>query len=176
MHTQTIYRKLSVELSKEELAKRAQELAAKELEKDRVEEQKKAVGAPLGGLKLDIRRLSKVVDTGIEEQEVACDEIFDDDRFEVRIIRKDTGEKIHDRPYSSLERAEATQETLPFEVETTNGKKGKGQRTIFDAGVKVGPKDATPAPDDVEHNGQHLTKVKRGGAKKGKSRGKAARS
>lgn len=179
MPTQTIYRKLPVELSDEELAKRAAELAAKELEKDRVEEQKKAVGAPIAGLKLAIRRLSQVVDTGTEEQEVPCDEIFDDDRFEVRIVRKDTGVQLHERPYTSLEREELLdrkQETLPFvdgdEPEKKNGKK---QKTLFDAKpVKVGPKDATPAPDELEHRGQSLQKLKRG--KKVKAKKSEARA
>lgn len=181
METQTVYRKLPVKLSEEELAKMADELAAKELEKDREEAAKKAANASATGrinnLKERIAQLSKAVDSKEEEREIACDEIWDDDRFEVRIVRKDTGEKIHDRPYSSVERAEATQETLPFEVDLTNGKKGKGTRTLFDEKpVTVGPKDATPAPDELEHNGQKLQRVKRNGAKKGKGRGKAARS
>jgi hypothetical protein len=42
--------------------------------------------------------------------------------------------------------------------------------------VKVGPRDATPAPDELDHNGQHLKKVKRGakkGGRGGKRRGEA---
>ena len=180
MPTQTIYRKLPVELSDEELAKRAAELAAKELEKDRVEEQKKAVGAPIAGLKLAIRRLSQVVDTGTEEQEIPCDEVFDDDRFEVRIVRQDNGDELHRRPYTSIEREELLdrrQETLPFLPGDVPAKKnGKKQKTIFDENVKVGPKDATPAPDKLDHNGQSLTKVKRGKKAKGKAKKSEARA
>jgi hypothetical protein len=179
MPTQTIYRKLPVELSEEELAKRASELAAKELEKDRVEEQKKAVGAPIAGLKLAIRRLSQVVDTGVEEQEIPCDEIFDDDKMEVRLVRHDTGDEIHVRPYSSLEReamVDRRQEKLPFQSEGVKEAKQHAkqlrQKTIFDQEVTVGPRDATPAPDRVSHNGQELQKVKRGAKKVGKGKSK----
>jgi hypothetical protein len=188
MPTQTIYRRLPVELSDEEIAKRADELAAKELEKDREEASKKSANASATGrislLKERIKQLSEAIDAKTEEQEIACDEVFDDDRFEVRIVRKDTGEKLHDRPYTSLEREEALdrkQETLPF-VDGDGPKpvgKAKKPSTLFDAKpVKVGPKDATPAPDRVDHKGQSLTKVDRSKKKggKGKSKSKEARA
>lgn len=172
----TVYRTLPVTLSKDDIAKRAAELASKELEKTRIEEQKKAVGAPLAGLKLAIQRLSKTVDTGIEEQDVACDEIYDDDRFEKRVVRKDTGAEIERHPYTASERAECRQEPLPFEVEVEDlGKLGRGkknQKTLFDEKpVKVGPRDATPSPDRVDHKGQSLTKVDRS-KKNGRGKGK----
>ncbi len=162
MQTTTSYRTLPVKLSEAEVAKRADELAAKELQEEQVKAEKKnAVASFTGRLSLlreSIGKLSRAVDTRTEGQEVVCEEVWDDERFEVRTIRTDTEEVLHERPFTPSERQEAIdrkQETLPFELDPEEPHQANGK--------------AKAAPAEITHRGQTLTNTKT--AKKAKAKG-----
>jgi hypothetical protein len=128
-------------------------------------------------------------DVKYEDIEVRLEPI--DANYEMARFRADNGRKLGTRPMTEDEREEADKRKahlhknppLPFDkgVDKKRDSQGlreareyaKAQAASREGGVKVGPRDATPAPDELEHNGQKLTKVKRGGRGKGRKRGEA---
>lgn len=89
-----------------------------------------------------------------------------DEKFTMKVFRKDNDEVVHERPMDEDEKEDARKRIAHLR---------KNPKLPFD-NVKVGPRDATPAPDEIEHNGQNLKKIKRGGGKRGKGRRGEARA
>jgi hypothetical protein len=81
----------------------------------------------------------------------------DDEKYEITIYRLDDGRKVETRPMDEDEREEAQKRRAHLH---------KNPRLPF-SDVKVGARDATPAPKELEHNGQRLKLVPRGGGKRG---------
>lgn len=101
-------RVLDVKLTREEIEQRARELAGTVKEHDRVDTDRKAEAAA-AKLKIDelnaqIRKLSRSVELGTEQQEVACEWFADNRRMRMNLVRLDTMETISTRDMTKEER------------------------------------------------------------------------
>lgn len=98
----SISRWLPVALGSSELLDRARTMSQRCKEKDALEAEKAATtrdfGERLKKLGGEVARLSEVVSTGIENQNVECSELHSYRDRLVTITREDTGETVETRP------------------------------------------------------------------------------
>lgn len=101
-------RELRCDLTPAEQQQRAEELAAKLGELDRAEEEKKASAQAhskrITELRARVKELGRAVAARAEWRHIECEELVDRSRGEVRVTRKDTGEVIETRPWTSEDR------------------------------------------------------------------------
>lgn len=109
---------LPVELSPEDLAVKAKELATATVEVEKqelaIEEakgvwsaKKKAMEGYLSHLKGDANHLAEVVDTGVEEREVACSWLYALKEGAAFLVRDDTGVLVRGRHLEQSQRQES---------------------------------------------------------------------
>lgn len=103
-----VTRTLPVKLSEHELAQAAKEMGRLRRERHVMGAQMKQVQAQwkdrIAGLDARIADLAQQADEGVEDREVACEEIFDYRLGEVRVQRLDTHEALEVRPMTAAER------------------------------------------------------------------------
>lgn len=110
--------RLATQLTDNERNDRARNAAALLGRYSELEEQKKETVKELSDglkeLREEIDRNARAASTGIEEREVTCAEVPDNDRLVVAIVRSDTGETVRCRPMTDDEMRSARQRTLPL--------------------------------------------------------------
>lgn len=110
-------RRLPVAISDKTKIEYGKELAIGFERVDNLEEQRKATNAnfksQIEGIVVAMRPIRSALKTGVEYEDVECDEQIDLDNNEVAIIRCDTNEVIDTRPITDADR----QEGLPMDVE-----------------------------------------------------------
>ena len=116
MRTDHFIEELEVEITRNECRERGKELGRQHqlLREHKVKSQqvKSQLASEEKKLNAEIERLATIVHTGREVRAVTCQEIADDRRFEVSVIRMDTGATISTRPMSQGEREQCRQGNL----------------------------------------------------------------
>ena len=101
-------RKLPVKLTRDEYDAKAQELSARLTVLEEMEASLKSVSKTMKdsieGVKIEIKLLTKIVRTRIEDRDVECVEIRDEDRMVMHVVRCDTRDIVETRPMSASER------------------------------------------------------------------------
>ena len=110
-HPDDVMRDLPVQLTDPDLAVKAQELADVELKVDGLKEQAKALNKDKRAAEGHRLELARIVDTGVEERQVACRWIDDIDQNCKRLVRQDNHEVVDEQPME----AEDHQGNMKFE-------------------------------------------------------------
>jgi hypothetical protein len=101
-------RKLPVKLTRDEYDAKASELAAKLMLAEEMKASLKSVtknmNDQIAGVAKEIGTLTGIVRTRIEERDVECVEIRDEDRMVMHVVRCDTKDIVETRPMSAAER------------------------------------------------------------------------
>jgi hypothetical protein len=176
------YHRMAITLTDKEVAKLGLLHARKKIEHEQLTRERtesvSAFNAQLKTLAAEISKLAHEVDEHVRYEDVEVTLVPDDKRFMMEVLRASNNDRIEVRAMTSDEKEAAIKRNknpeLPFDA-GKDGKAAKKQTTIFDAGVKVGPRDATPAPDRIEHKGQSLKKIDRSKKPAAKKAGKAKR-
>ena len=108
MENSNATRKLPVKLTRDEYDAKAQELSARLTTLEEMEASLKSVTKSMKdsieGIKAEVKILTKIVRTRIEDRDVECVEIRDEDRMVMHVIRCDTRDIAETRPMSAAER------------------------------------------------------------------------
>lgn len=122
-----VHHKCEITCTEIELTAKGKELAGLVATHDEItEEKKEAVSrfkTQLDDVNEKIRKVAKVIETGIEMRPIECSERYNTERMVVETYRMDTGDVISNRPMTATEAREAKQGDLTFDLVT--GGKGK---------------------------------------------------
>ncbi len=109
--TRSIMQELPVQLTRDEKARKSEQLVRALDDQDALELGKKAAADDfkqrLTAKNAEVRRLTREVSTGVEYREVACEEVMAFERSQVDLVRTDTGEIVSSRAMRPEERQEA---------------------------------------------------------------------
>lgn len=123
-------RNLPVELTKDEIRLRGEELARKHAEWDEVESARKAsqqqAKASLERIEAELKLLANNIRTGREYRDIEVSEQRNTARLTMDLIRQDTGEVVESRPFRSGEL-----QTTIFDI--NKSKKGRGAGGVGEA-------------------------------------------
>lgn len=100
-HPDDVMRDLPVQLTEEDLAQKAKELAEAELKVDALKEQTKVLNKDKRAAEGYRLELAHIVDTGEEERQVACRWIDDLDQNCKRLVRQDNHEVVDEEPLTA---------------------------------------------------------------------------
>jgi len=106
-HGKVVTKQLLCSLDENDILERGKELANVQLEKDRLEENVKAMKGRIKSAEFDIGRLSRAVKDGEEERDINCRWQFDFGLGVKRLLREDTGEIVEESDLTADERQQS---------------------------------------------------------------------